>query len=66
MEFINLSKRFMVLTSAFFITGAVDCAALGSRQNQEISIQKIIGQWAAIERSFIEEQFLDSKDIGGR
>jgi len=61
----NLSKRLLLLAAAFSITGAVNCAALGLRQNKEISIQKIIEQWVVIERGFIDNQFLNSKNMGG-
>jgi len=62
---IKIPKRLLILTAAFFISGGLDCAALGSRQNQEAGIQAIIEQWASIEHSFIYAQFLDSKNIEG-
>jgi len=58
-------KRFLALAAVSFISGGLDCAALGSRQNQETDIQAIVEQWASIEHSFIYAQFLDSKNMRG-
>jgi len=58
-------KRFLVFAVASFFAGAVDCAALGARQNQEAHIQAIIEQWTSIEHSLIYAQFLDNKNIEG-
>ena len=58
-------KRFLALAAVSFISGADNCAALGSRQNHVAGIQAIIEQWASIEHSFIYAQFLDSKNIEG-
>ena len=57
-------KRFLSLATVSFIAGAVDCAALGARQNQEADIQAIIEQWASIEHSFIYARFLENKNGG--
>jgi len=65
MTVVKIPKRFLILAAAFFISEGLDCAALGSRQNQEAGIQAIIEQWASIEHSFIYAQFLDSKNIEG-
>jgi len=58
-------KRFLALTAVSLISGTVDCAAFGARQNHEANIQAIIEQWTSIEHSFIYAQFLDSKNIEG-
>jgi hypothetical protein len=58
-------ELFVILASAFFAIGAVDCAGLDSVQNHVISIQEIMEQWTAVERAFIEEQVLAEKTHGG-
>jgi len=61
----NLSKRFMAFAVFSFIARAVNCAAFGSRQNQEADIHAIIKEWSSIEHSFIEKYFPGNKKIGG-
>jgi len=65
MKFTYRAKCFLALAAVSFFSGAVDCAALGARQNQETSIQATIEQWASIEHSFIYEKLFDSENIGG-
>ena len=65
MKFTYRVKRFMALAVVSFFAGAVDCAALGAKQNQETSVQAIIEQWASIEHSFIYEKLFDGENMGG-
>jgi hypothetical protein len=61
MKLKTIPKNFFLVVVFLLITGALDCAAMGIRQNQEIGIQYLIQRWVVIERHFMEERFLNGE-----
>jgi len=55
-------KFLLVLAVVLLIVTGFECAALGSRQNQEAGITALIEQWLGIERRFLEAGLVHGKE----